>query len=155
MIRQTNHQLERAVVHVDDDPTVLRLVNRLLTARGYHVHSIEDPELALEYLRQNLARLVIVDLDMPKKDGLSLMRDIKAFDGSIQVIVMTGLASVNTIVQATSLGAEECIFKPIGDLQDLSNAVDRTYEKMLRWWRLLRDWNERQEAMKSAQDLTA
>jgi DNA-binding NtrC family response regulator len=153
--KQTNHQLERAVVHVDDDPTVLRLVNRLLTARGYHVHSIEDPELALEYLRQNLARLVIVDLDMPKKDGLSLMRDIKAFDGSIQVIVMTGLASVNTIVQATSLGAEECIFKPIGDLQDLSEAVDRTYEKMLRWWRLLRDWNERQEAMKSAQDVTA
>lgn len=100
--------------------TVLRLVNRLLTARGYYVHSIEDPELALDYLRQDPAKLVIVDLDMPKKGGLSLLREIKAFDGIIQVIVMTGLASVNTIVKATSMGAEESIFKPIGDLQDLT-----------------------------------
>lgn len=136
---------ERTLFHVDDDPAILRLVNHSLTKRGYKVCSIDDPDAVLPMLRQSLARLVLIDLDMPKKDGLTLLREIKQFDGSIQVIVVTGFASMNTIVQATCLGAEECIFKPITDLNELGEAVDRTYEKMLRWWRLLRNWTERQE----------
>jgi DNA-binding NtrC family response regulator len=138
---------ERTLFHVDDDPSILRLVNHALSNRGYKVCSISDPETVLPMLRQSLARLVLIDLDMPKKDGLTLLREIKQFDGSIQVIVVTGYASMNTIVQATCLGAEECIFKPITDLNELGEAVDRTYEKMLRWWRLLRNWTERQEKM--------
>lgn len=137
--------LERMLFHVDDDPAILRLVNHGLTKRGYRVCSISDPEDVLPMLRQSLARLVLIDLDMPKKDGLTLLREIKQFDGSIQVIVVTGFASLSTIVQATCLGAEECVFKPIVNFDELGDAVDRTYEKMLRWWRLLRNWTERQE----------
>jgi DNA-binding NtrC family response regulator len=143
--RSIDASRERTLFHVDDDPSILRLVNHTLTNRGYKVCSINDPDAVLPMLRQSLARLVLLDLDMPKKDGLTLLREIKQFDGSIQVIVVTGYASMNTIVQATCLGAEECIFKPITDLSELGEAVDRTYEKMLRWWRLLRDWTDRQE----------
>jgi DNA-binding NtrC family response regulator len=86
---------------------------------------------------------VILDIDMPEKSGLSLLEDIKAVDGSIQVIMLTGMVSMATIFRATQLGAEECLFKPISDLNEIGDAADRAYEKMLRWWRTLREWKLR------------
>ncbi len=80
---------------------------------------------------------------MPEKSGLSILEEIKMIDGSIQVIMLTGMVSMATIRRATQLGAEECLFKPIYDLNELGNAADRAYEKMLRWWRTLREWKSR------------
>lgn len=141
---QTN--LDRKILHVDDDPAILQLVSKVLSHRGYHVISISDPNLAIEALKKSSARLVILDIDMPEKNGLSLLEEMKAIDRSIQIFMLTGMVSMATICRATQLGAEECLFKPIADFEELGNAADRAYEKMLRWWRTFREWKERNNA---------
>ena len=107
---------EKKILHVDDDPAILRIVERVLAKRGYSVTSISDPNLAMKTLKDMSARLVILDIDMPEKNGLELLREIKKLDGCIQVIMLTGMVSMGTILRATRLGAEECIFKPIEDV---------------------------------------
>lgn len=136
-----NH--DRKILHVDDDPSILRIVSSVLSNRGYTVVSVSDPSQAIPTLIQTSTRLVILDIDMPEKSGLSLLEEIKAVDGSIQVIMLTGMVSMATIFRATQLGAEECLFKPISDLNEIGDAADRAYEKMLRWWRTLREWKLR------------
>ncbi len=138
--------LERKILHVDDDPAILKLVSKILSKRGYNVVSVSDPNLAIEALRNSSARLAILDIDMPGKDGLSLLEEIKKIDGSIQVFMLTGMVSMATICRATQLGAEECQFKPIANFEEIGNAADRAYEKMLRWWRTFREWKERNNA---------
>jgi DNA-binding NtrC family response regulator len=136
---------DRRVLLVDDDPAILMLLSKALTKRGYTPSTLTDGEQVLSHLAQSPARIVVLDVDMPGKNGLVLLREIKKFDGSIQVIMLTGLASMGTILRATKLGAEECIFKPIEKLDDVADAVDRAYTKILRWWATLREWRVRKE----------
>jgi DNA-binding NtrC family response regulator len=148
----SNNQ-DRKILHVDDDPAILRIVSGVLSKRGYSVVSISDPTQAILSLTQTSTRLVILDIDMPEKNGLSLLEEIKAIDGSIQVIMLTGMVSMATIFRATQLGAEECLFKPIYDLNEIGDAADRAYEKMLRWWRTLREWKIRNGIASSVSQL--
>lgn len=143
MDSKSEAELDRKVLHVDDDPAILAIVKKTLTRRGYTPHSISDPTLVVPWLAKSSTRIVLLDIDMPGKDGLALLREIKKFDGGIQVIMLTGLVSMGTIIRATRLGAEECFFKPIENLDDVVDSVDRAYEKMLRWWRVLKEWRAR------------
>ncbi len=136
-------EFDRRVLLVDDDPAILAILSVALSKRGYTPFSITDPELVLPRLAQCSTRIVILDIDMPRKDGLSLLREIKKFDGSIQVIMLTGLVSMGTILRATKLGAEECLFKPIKNLDEVVDGVDTAYSKILRWWGTLREWRAR------------
>ena len=146
---------DRKILHVDDDPAITRIVSSVLSYKGYSVISLNDPNLAIQSLTQTGARIVILDIDMPEMSGLSLLEEIKSIDGSIQVIMLTGMVSMATIFRATQLGAEECLFKPISDLNELGEAVDRAYEKMLRWWRTLREWKLRNGTASSISHLLA
>ncbi len=143
METKTDSALDRRVLHVDDDPAILSIVAKTLSKRGYTPISITQPELALPSLAQYSTRIVLLDIDMPGMDGLKLLRSIKKFDGGIQVIMLTGLVSMGTILRATRLGAEECFYKPIYNLDEVVDSVDRAYSKMLRWWGVLREWKSR------------
>ena len=101
---------DKTVVHIDDDPAILKIVQRNLEIHGIHVVPIQDPLKAIAAITQLGTRVVLLDIDMPGTDGLTLLHEIKRFDAGIQVIMCTGMVSLNTVLQFTSLGAEECIF---------------------------------------------
>jgi len=142
----------RTVLHIDDDTAILNIVRRKLERHGLTVVSIQDPYKAISAITSLGARVVILDIDMPGKDGLTLLQEIKQFDAGIQVIMCTGMVSLSTVLQATSLGAEECIFKPIYDLQEITTAVDRAFEKIDRWWLALQNWIDRRESFKAIEN---
>ncbi|MFO1064547.1 MAG: response regulator [Pirellulales bacterium] len=130
----------KVVMHVDDDQAMLRLVERSLVRSGYEVVSVQDPLQALAELKRSNARVVLLDIDMPGKDGLTLLQEIKQFDGGIQVIMVTGMVSMGTVLRSTTMGAEGCIFKPISDMQQIIDAVDRAFTKIHGWWEALHNW---------------
>jgi len=142
----------RTVVHIDDDPAILKIVQQKLDDYGIHVVSLQDPLKAIPAMKQLGARVVLLDIDMPVKDGLTLLHEIKLFDAGIQVIMCTGMVSLNTVLRATTLGAEACIFKPINDLNEITAAVDRAFDKIDRWWVALYDWLGRREAFHAAEN---
>jgi DNA-binding NtrC family response regulator len=134
---------ERIVLHVDDDQAILDLVGISLRKRGYSVISVSDPLTAMTLLGKSGARVAILDIDMPGKDGLTLLKEIKQRDAGIKTVMLTGMVSMKTVLEATRLGAEECVFKPIKDLNSVGDAVERCFLNIDSWWDALREWMDR------------
>jgi phenylacetyl-CoA:acceptor oxidoreductase subunit 2 len=72
-------------------------------------------------------RVVLLDIDMPQINGLEALREIKQHDGGIQVIMLTGLVSMNTVLESMRLGAESCLFKPVTDVAPLLDAIEAAW----------------------------
>lgn len=134
---------ERTILHVDDDPDMLRIVARRLADEGYRVLSLSDPREVPARLSDSGARLALVDIEMPEMDGLSLLRQIKRDDASVQVIMLTGVVTLSTALRTMRYGAEACVFKPIDDFSPLLTAVDAAFAKLDRWWQSLEDLRRR------------
>ena len=133
----------RVVLHVDDDPMILSLVCKKLNDKGYKVVSLEDSSRVLNRLLETDCRVVLLDIDMPGINGLDLLQRIKEHDGGIQVLMLTGLVSMTTVLESMRRGAEACFFKPINDFEPLISCLDMTFTKLDRWWKTLRELNER------------
>ncbi len=135
----------RNILHVDDDVSVTKLIAKRLEAFGYQVTSLNDPQLVMPYLSSASCRLVLLDIDMPQQDGLELLDEIKNFDGGLQVIMLTGMVSVGTMLRSLRLGAEACFFKPIVDIEPLTAALDDAFRKIDRWWLSLEELSQRRK----------
>lgn len=140
---------KRTILHVDDDPQITRLVASRLKDLGYEVTSLNDPRLALEELDRSHQRLVLLDIDMPHISGLDLLEKIRADYRGTQVIMLTGLVTLQTVLQSFRWGAEFCIFKPIVDMGPLLDAVERTFWKIDQWWSAL-DYLSREKRDRSS-----
>lgn len=121
--------LKNARILVADDEASIRMgCERILCAAGHVVETAEDGEIALRKFKENPPDLVILDLMMPERDGLSLIPEIKAFAPGTVIIMITGYASFETAVQAIQLGAYDYVPKPFTP-NELKIVVQRALEK--------------------------
>ena len=139
----SNDSKNRTILHVDDDPGLLRIVAAQLEKKGYEVVSLAEPEKTLDVLHSSGATLVLLDIDMPGIDGLDLLKQVKQDDGGLQVIMLTGLVSMSTALRSLRWGAEACLFKPIEDWEPLLTAVEAAFDKIDRWWHCLEELRQR------------
>jgi len=137
----------RTILHVDDDISITRAVAAKLKGRDIDVISINDPLQVLPLLVGRDIRVVLMDIDMPGINGLELLRKIKAYDGGIQVIMLTGLVSMNTVLDSMRGGAEACIFKPISDYHPMLEALNAAFAKYDRWWSYLEELHDRRRLL--------
>jgi EAL domain-containing protein (putative c-di-GMP-specific phosphodiesterase class I) len=112
------------VLAVDDDALVLHAYQRVLTAAGYHVECAQDGEGGLEKLRARPFDTVISDISMPGMDGLSFLRQVRAVDLDLPVILVTGYPTVGTAADAVETGAFRYLTKPV-DMSELERSVNR------------------------------
>ena len=136
----------RTILHVDDDPQITRIVAAKLKTHGYQVARLHDPQGALDAIMRCQYRVILLDIDMPGLNGLELLRQIKAFDGGIQALMLTGVVSMSAVLQSLRIGAEACFFKPLEDYQPLLDAVESTFAKIDRWWNTLEELSRRRRA---------
>ena len=99
------------VLVVDDDPQVLRLVQRVLTEAGYGPIVTPDPADALRMAEVEEPDLVLLDLNLPGMDGLELLRRIREFSG-VPVIFLTAHTDSDTATKVLRAGADDYIAKP-------------------------------------------
>jgi len=100
------------VLVVDDEPIVCHSVRRVLSKKSCAVDEAFDVDAALLKMKLNKYDLVILDLKMPKRSGMEVLRSIKAQWPDLPVIMVTGYASIETAVEATRMGAFNFIPKP-------------------------------------------
>ncbi len=141
---------QRTVLHIDDDPNFTRIVAARLNKLGYEVHSVTDPRDAMREIKKGQYRVVLLDIDMPYLSGLHLLSEIKRYDGGIQIIMLTGLVNMVTVLDSLRCGAEACIFKPIDEIEPLSEALESVFQKIDRWWFSLRDLKQRRKSEEAA-----
>lgn len=121
------------MLHIDDDPAITSLVSRRLAKHGVEVDPLNDERRWEEKIVTGNYRVVLLDIDMPHRDGLQVLRDIKRYDGSIQVIMLTGVARMYVILDALRDGAAYCFFKPLDDVETLAQAIKNTSTRVDHW----------------------
>jgi DNA-binding NtrC family response regulator len=136
----------RMVLHVDDDAVVRHIVQEHLARAGFEVIGLADPTQAIDALVESHCRVVILDVCMPAVSGLDLLAQIKQFDGGIQVVMLTGLVSIDTVLESMRRGAEACLFKPLQDAGELISVLEAASQKADRWWDSLADLHKRRAA---------
>lgn len=120
--------MQTRLLIVDDDPIICRQLEELFRAQGYLAESANDGGEALQKLSEQEHSVVLVDLKMPGTDGLGLTREIRERWPDLDVIIITGHASIKGAVEAIKQGASDYITKPF-EKEELSLAVEKVLEK--------------------------
>jgi CheY-like chemotaxis protein len=100
------------ILVVDDDVIVIKSCTRILESRHFTVSTVSGAEEALELLKNHTFDLLLVDLMMPRQDGLSLIKAIRESLPEIPIIAMSGYPTPETIAKVFSTGATQFIHKP-------------------------------------------
>jgi len=124
------------LVIVDDERPILDLVGRFGETAGFDVVRFSGGREAMEYLEHERADVAAVDLRMPDVGGLDVLRAIRTADPDCQVILMSGDATVDSVVEAVKLGAIDVLTKPF-DLARLKALLRTVKEESARRRRLL------------------
>jgi len=101
------------ILVVDDDPAILRLLCTNLKARGYKVSTAMDGEESLEEVEKDFVDLIILDLMMPKLDGVEVCRRIREWS-NVPIIVLSARGDEKDKVKCLELGADDYLTKPFG-----------------------------------------
>lgn len=116
------------ILIVDDEPRIRDLCARVLEKEEYEVDLAKDAESALDLLKEKSYNLVFLDLKLPGMNGLELLKRIKAEHPGMEVIMITGYATIETAVKAIKLGAYDYVTKPF-DIHLLRLVTQRCLEK--------------------------
>ncbi len=122
------------VLVADDERHLREVVVRELARRGHEVEGAADGEQALARLGEGLFDVLVLDMKMPRWEGLDVLRALAAQPEAPQVIVMTGFQDVATAVEAMKLGAYDYLTKP-ARIEELDVLIRKAAEKA----QLLRD----------------
>lgn len=101
------------ILIVDDESSILFSLSEAMEDAGYRVITATTGEEAVREVKESSPSVVLLDLKLPDIDGLSVLEQIKSFNESIPVIMMSAYADIETAVQATKTGAHTFIEKPI------------------------------------------
>ena len=117
------------VLVVDDEDSIRKRCVRLLSRQGYHVIGASSSSAALALTEKEGAwfDLLLVDIRMPGIDGIELMEKVKAQRQTVEVIIMTGYATVETAVKAMKNGAYDYLSKPF-EMDELLHLVKKVVE---------------------------
>ena len=104
---------KKRILIVDDDPAILRLLNTNLKARGYEVITATNGEESLEAAQRDFIDLIILDIMMPKVDGVEVCRRIREWS-NVPIIMLSARGNEKDKVKCLDLGADDYLTKPFG-----------------------------------------
>jgi DNA-binding response OmpR family regulator len=103
------------IVIADDETDITRLVKKLLELEGYTVWAANDGQTALDLYRREKPALLILDVSMPVKDGVTVCSEIRQEDANVLILMLTGQKKDDDKVTGLSAGADDYLTKPFGE----------------------------------------
>ena len=116
------------ILVVDDEEIVIRSCMRVLSGGGFQIDAARNGLEALSAINKNDYDVLILDIKMPRMDGIEVLQRVKETHPDIDVIMITGLHEIETAVQAMKLGAFDYLPKPF-DPDELELVVARAFER--------------------------
>ena len=117
-----------SILIIDDEPTLRDLLGQALRERGYAVSAAEDGRSAVEQVRNARFDVALCDLRMPGIDGLETLRQIKAINPDIEIIIITAHGTMESAIESLRQGAFDFLVKPVV-LQDLFFSINKALER--------------------------
>ena len=124
------------ILAVDDEEIVLSSFRKILVLGGYSIDTVEKGKEALGLIQKRDYDFVFVDLKMPEMDGIDVTKAVKHLRPDIDVIVITGYASVESAVETMKYGAMDYVQKPFTEdelLEFVDNSLIRRQDRIERW----------------------
>jgi two-component system response regulator RegA len=115
---------QRLLLIVEDDESFARTLKRSFERRGYRVLHASNHEQIVELLRTESPKFAVVDLKLDGVSGLSCVQTLHAHDEEMNIVVLTGFASIATAVEAIKLGARHYLAKP-SNTDDIEKAFGK------------------------------
>lgn len=116
-----------AILLVDDEDRFRKTLKKRFKDRGIHISDAASGYEALEMIREQPWDIVVLDVKMPGMSGLDALKEIKKIAPEIEVILLTGHASVEIAADGMKLGASDYLYKPC-DIEDLIDKIDSSFE---------------------------
>jgi len=116
---------------VDDEERYLKTTKRLMEKKGYSVAVANSGPEALELLQKQIIHVVILDVKMPGMDGNETLKLIKQLYPLVEVVMLTGHATVDSAIDGLKSGATDYLMKP-ADIDDIIEKAEEAYEKRQR-----------------------
>lgn len=113
---------------VDDEQRFLDTTSKLFEKRGVRAHTATNGMDALKILEDTRVDVVLLDIKMPGMDGIEILRRIKQKYPLVEIIMLTGYATVETAVEGLRLGAFDYVMKP-STMEELQMNVEKAFER--------------------------
>jgi len=116
------------VLVVDDDREIREYMETFLAKDGFEVKTLAEPDAAVDEVREGGYHLVVLDLMMPKMDGVEVLRQIRQVDDDIAVVIFTGYPSLESAVESMKLDVVDYLKKPFNP-EEFREVLDRVMRK--------------------------
>jgi DNA-binding NtrC family response regulator len=103
----------RKILVVDDNKETCDALTEIFAGEGYQTFSALDGRSALDTVKKKKPELVLLDIKMPKMDGIEVLKRIKKIDKEVVVVMITGYGALDTAKEAMRLGAYDYVTKPL------------------------------------------
>jgi signal transduction histidine kinase len=124
-----NHGEMPVILTIDDDQAVRESLANFLEDFGYAVLQAEDGERGLEVFAAGSPDLILVDLRMPRMDGLQVLAKVREISPQTPIMVVSGAGDIRDVVEALRRGAWDYLVKPIQDMNILLHSVETCLER--------------------------
>ena len=122
------------ILIVDDDALILKTLEKYFdTKENINVFIENNPLNVYDKVKNNNIHIVLLDIQMPEKNGLVLLKEIKEINPMIQIIIMSGYASPERVLIAFKEGANDFVLKPFPTLEHIWEIITITIKKIERW----------------------
>jgi len=116
------------ILVVDDERANCEVIQTVLERDGYEVKTLTDPLLAEDEVRSGGYHLIILDVMMPKLDGIELLKRLRKIDNDIAVVMFTGYPNLESAIAAMKLDAVDYIKKPF-EVDEFREVISRVMQK--------------------------
>lgn len=118
------------ILLVDDEEAFRTALCERLRVRGLDTTAVGTGREALKEIKKTLYDVILLDIKMPEMNGIEALAEIKKINPFLEVIILSGHASVDAAVEITKLGGYDYLLKPC-PLDDLLGKIDEAYERKL------------------------
>lgn len=120
-----------AILLVEDDPLIRKVLSDELTAAGFAVHAAADGEACLDAVGSKKVDLVLLDIILPKKDGIAVLRELKLAGKipQLPVYILSALSDMEKVAEGISLGARGYFVKGDTGREEIVGAVKTLFSQ--------------------------
>ncbi len=121
------------ILIVDDEMEIRSMISRYFRFKSFLTDEAENGAAALEKMKGQIYQVVISDIRMPVMDGISFLKTARRDNPMTHFIMITGYVTQDNILSCIRYGADNCIFKPIQDMQELDDSVNTALLQIGNW----------------------
>jgi len=117
------------ILVIDDDLEILELLSSFFESLGHEIKTAADSIEGLKLITTEIFDLLLLDIKLPEKDGIEVLKETKNIDPQLPVVMITGYKEAEKVIEAFRYGAMDCLLKPFNFEYIKNNVLPQITER--------------------------